>query len=82
MTSRPGSSSGQQVPPPDALPFSSSYAASDDLVPVIAGFLANSDPGVITWSDLDDVPSQLEQTKGELEVMPFRVWVSSVGASH
>jgi hypothetical protein len=67
--------------PPDALPFSGTYVASDDLGPVVEGFLADSEPGFIAWSDLDDAQSLLEQTKTELEISPFGVWVSSVGAS-
>lgn len=33
--------------PPDALPFSGTYVASDDLGPVVEGFLADSEPGFI-----------------------------------
>ncbi|MFH8661159.1 hypothetical protein [Streptomyces afghaniensis] len=68
--------------PPDALPFSSTYVASADLGPVVEAFLADSKPGVVAWSDLDDVGSHLEQTEIEPEITPLRVWASSVGASH
>lgn len=54
--------------PPDALPFSGTYVASDDLVPIVEGFLADSEPGFIAET--------------EPERTPFGVWVSSVGASH
>ncbi|MEH0416122.1 hypothetical protein [Streptomyces sp. B21-083] len=67
--------------PPDALPFGGTYVASDDLGPVIEGFLADSEPGFIAWSDLDDVQSLSEKTETEPEIMPFGVWASSVGAS-
>ncbi|MFI6093770.1 hypothetical protein [Streptomyces sp. NPDC051218] len=67
--------------PPDALPFSGAYVASDDLGPIVEGFLADSEPGTITWSDLDDAQSLSEQTKTEPDIRPFDVWVSSVGAS-
>ncbi|MFB6560291.1 hypothetical protein ACFCYH_15630 [Streptomyces sp. NPDC056400] len=67
--------------PPDALPFSGTYVASDDLSPIVEGFLADSEPGCIVWSDLDDVPSPQEKTETETEIMLFGVWVSSVGAS-
>ncbi len=66
--------------PPDALPFNGIYVASDDLGPIVEGFLADSEPGV--WSDLDDFQSHAERTETEPEVMPFRVWVCSVGTSH
>lgn len=67
---------------PDALPFSGTYVASDDLGAVVEGFLADSEPGVIAWSDLDDARNLSEQTETEPEIRPFGVWVSSVGASH
>lgn len=67
--------------PPDALPFRGTYVACDDLGPVVAGFLADSEPGFIAWSDLDDAQSIPEQTETEPEGRPFDVWVSSVGAS-
>ncbi|MEU9616719.1 hypothetical protein AB0D56_35085 [Streptomyces sp. NPDC048209] len=66
--------------PPDALPFGGTYVASDDLGPIVEGFLADSEPGSIAWSDLEEVQSRSEQT--ESEIAPFYVWVSSVGASH
>lgn len=66
---------------PDALPFSGTYVASDDLGPVVEGFLADGEPGFIAWSDLDDAQSLSEQTETEPEIRHFGVWVSSVGAS-
>ncbi|MFH8492381.1 hypothetical protein [Streptomyces longisporoflavus] len=66
---------------PDELPFNGTYVASDDLGPIIEGFLADSEPGPITWSDLDDAQSLSEHTKTEREIRPFGVWVSSVGLS-
>lgn len=66
--------------PPDALPFRGTYVASDDLGPVVEGFLADSEPGFIDSSDLDDARSLSEQTETEQEIRPFGVWVSSVGA--
>ncbi|MFF3690985.1 hypothetical protein [Streptomyces sp. NPDC002187] len=68
--------------PPDALPFSGTYVASDELGPVVEGFLADSERGFIAWSDLEGVQSLSEQTGTEPEVTSFGVWVSSVGASH
>ncbi|MFB7758458.1 hypothetical protein ACFC18_54315, partial [Streptomyces sp. NPDC056121] len=67
--------------PPDALPFSGTYVASDDLGPIVEGFLADSEPGFIAWSDLDDMQSLSEKAESEPEIVPFGVWVSSVGAS-
>ena len=66
----------------DALPFSGTYVVSDDLGPVVEAFLADSKPGVVAWSDLDGLESDLEQTAMEPEITPLRVWASSVGASH
>ncbi|MFC8968586.1 hypothetical protein [Streptomyces sp. NPDC057094] len=67
--------------PPDALPFRGTYVASDDLGPVVAGFLADSEPGFIDSLDLDDAQSRSEQTETEQEPRPFDVWVRSVGVS-
>ncbi|WP_246040803.1 hypothetical protein [Streptomyces cadmiisoli] len=68
--------------PPDALPFTGAYVASEDLRPVVEGFLADDEPGFIPWSDLDDAQGLSEQAETELEIAPLDVWVSSVGASH
>ncbi|MFF7772489.1 hypothetical protein ACFZC7_39095 [Streptomyces massasporeus] len=68
--------------PPDALPFSSTYVTSADLGPVVEAFLADSKPGVVAWSDLDDTESHLELTVMEPEITPLRVWASSVGGPH
>lgn len=67
---------------PDALPFSSTYAVSDDLGPVVEAFLADSEPGIVAWSHLDDVERHLEHTEPEPEITPLRVWTSNVGAAH
>ncbi|MBB5792106.1 hypothetical protein AB0E64_31610 [Streptomyces caelestis] len=67
--------------PPNALPFSGTYVASDDLGPIVEGFQADSEPGYVTWSDPDDAQRLSEQTETEPEIRPFAVWVSSVGAS-
>lgn len=56
--------------PPDALPFHGTYVASYDLGPVVEGFLADSEPGFIARSDLDEAQSLSEQT--EPETTPFR----------
>ncbi|CAM5267254.1 hypothetical protein STENM327S_07766 [Streptomyces tendae] len=63
--------------PPDMLPFSGTYKASDDLAPIVERFLADSEPGFIAWPDCLSA-----QTETDPEVRPFRVWVSSVGSSH
>ncbi|MFJ6637120.1 hypothetical protein ACIQMR_38375, partial [Streptomyces sp. NPDC091376] len=67
--------------PPDALPFSGPYVASEDLGPIVEGFLADDEPGFIAWSELDDAQGFSEQAETELEITPLDVWVSSVGAS-
>ncbi|SFO12942.1 hypothetical protein SAMN04487980_10714 [Streptomyces sp. cf124] len=68
--------------PPDALPFSGTYVASDDLGPVVEGFLADDEPGLIAWSELDDAQGLSEQAETELEITPLDVWGSSVEGSH
>ncbi|MCY0953230.1 hypothetical protein [Streptomyces sp. H27-S2] len=68
--------------PPDGLPFNGTYVVSDHLGPVVEGFLADSMPGVGTWSDLDDAESRLAQAMTEPEITPMRVWTSNVGTSH
>ncbi|MFJ8719393.1 hypothetical protein ACIRD9_40500 [Streptomyces violaceus] len=66
--------------PPNALPFSSTYVACDDLGPVVEAFLADGKPRVVAWSDMDDAESCLEQTETEPEITPLQVWASGVGA--
>ncbi|MFJ8015194.1 hypothetical protein [Streptomyces sp. NPDC096339] len=66
---------------PDALPFGGNYLACDDLRPVVAGFLADSEPGFVAWADLDDSGSNSEQADIEPESAAFPVWVCGVGAS-
>ncbi|MGW7266059.1 hypothetical protein [Streptomyces sp. NPDC054842] len=68
--------------PPDALPFGGPYAACDDLGRVVEGYLADSEPGFVARSDLDDVRDLQEQTGPEPESRPIAVWVSGVGAAH
>ncbi|GJF33878.1 hypothetical protein KNE206_65780 [Kitasatospora sp. NE20-6] len=66
--------------PPDELPFGGAYVPSDDLGSVVGGFLADSNPGVITLSDLDEARDS-GQIEAEPEIVSFPVWVSSVGAA-
>ncbi|MFF3217196.1 hypothetical protein ACFYYB_42090 [Streptomyces sp. NPDC002886] len=65
---------------PDALPFGGAYTVSDDLSPIVAEFLADSEPGVVAWSDLHE-DARWEQACTEPEKAPLRVWVSRVGAA-
>ncbi|MFG2646011.1 hypothetical protein ACGFYP_34200 [Streptomyces sp. NPDC048370] len=66
--------------PADALPFGGAYVLSDDLGPIIEGFLVDGEPGGTAWSGLEGVQNSSEQTVAEPEVVPLRVWASSVGA--
>ncbi|MFJ1737898.1 hypothetical protein ACIOGT_28300 [Streptomyces microflavus] len=66
--------------PTDALPFDGAYVLSDDLGSVIEGFLVDDEPGVTAWTVLEDVQNSSEQTVAEPDVVPLRVWASSVGA--
>ncbi|MGW2200533.1 hypothetical protein [Streptomyces sp. NPDC001774] len=67
--------------PAEALPFGGAYELSDDLVPVIEGFLADSEPGVTGWSCLEGVHNHSGPTAAERGAVPIRVWASSVGAA-
>ncbi|MGW6144533.1 hypothetical protein [Streptomyces sp. NPDC055140] len=67
--------------PPNELPFGGSYVRSGDLGLVIEGFLTDRQPGVITWSNLDDGQNCAEQDAAGQEVIPFPVWVTSVGTA-
>ncbi|WP_406389748.1 hypothetical protein [Streptomyces sp. NBC_00887] len=67
--------------PPDELPFCGAYVLSGDLGRIIEGFLTDSEPGVITRSDLVEVHHHSEQTAAEAEIVPLRVWATSVGAA-
>ncbi|MFI0938255.1 hypothetical protein [Streptomyces sp. NPDC021020] len=66
---------------PDALPFSGAFVPSADLGPIVEGFLADSEPGFVAWSELDDVRNDSEQSEAGPEFVPFSVWVSSVGVT-
>ncbi|MGW1956098.1 hypothetical protein ACWCPI_25680 [Streptomyces sp. NPDC001920] len=66
---------------PDELPFGGAHVPSDDLGQIVEEFLTNSEPAVIAWADLGDVQDPAEHTLVEPESVPFRVWVSSVGAA-
>ncbi|MEU5145667.1 hypothetical protein AB0G42_00525 [Streptomyces yangpuensis] len=67
----------------DKLPFGGSYVPTDDLGPVVEGFLGDQDPGLIAWSELEAEDGPSEQTAAETEAAPFPVWVRGVGlASH
>ncbi|WP_308408562.1 hypothetical protein [Streptomyces sp. AC627_RSS907] len=68
--------------PPDALPFSGPYVASEVLGPIVEGCLADDEPGSVAWSELDDAQGLSEQAETELEITPLDVWASGVGASH
>ncbi|MFJ9459624.1 hypothetical protein ACIRST_31665 [Kitasatospora sp. NPDC101447] len=74
----------------DQLPFGGAYVPSGDLGAVIEGFLSDRGPGVVAWSDLEDLSdledgADLEDVHDrcgrapEPEVAPFPVWVCSVG---
>ncbi|KJS62335.1 hypothetical protein [Streptomyces rubellomurinus] len=63
----------------DELPFGGAYAPSGDLGAVIEGFLSAQEPGMVAWSDLEEVHDQSEQSVPGPEAAPFPVWVCSVG---
>ncbi|WP_329384008.1 hypothetical protein OG625_22490 [Streptomyces sp. NBC_01351] len=68
--------------PADELPFGGGYVPVADLGPVVEGFLADGDPGVIAWAELDEgeVRGSLDnEPENEPETDPFPVWVRDVG---
>ncbi|MGW8761000.1 hypothetical protein ACWGN5_00720 [Streptomyces sp. NPDC055815] len=67
--------------PAEALPFGSAYELSDELGPVIEGFLADSEPDITGWLCLEGVQNHSEPSTAEREAVPIRVWASSVGAT-
>jgi hypothetical protein len=68
--------------PADELPFNGPYVVSGHLAPVVEGFLADSTPGIVAWSDSDDAGSRSEQAGAAPEIPSLRVWTSGVGTSH
>ncbi|MFJ8627442.1 hypothetical protein ACIRD3_32005 [Kitasatospora sp. NPDC093550] len=63
----------------DELPSGGAYVPSDDLCAVIEGFLIDREPGLVAWSDLEDMHDPSEHGVAEPEAAPFPVWVCSVG---
>ncbi len=61
------------------LPFGGAYVPSEDLGPVVEGFLSDREPGVVAGENLEDMNDR-SAAVFEPEVAPFPVWVRSVGA--
>ncbi|WP_354637812.1 hypothetical protein [Kitasatospora camelliae] len=61
------------------LPFGGAYVPTGDLGAVVAGYLADEEPGVVAWSELTDVTDGPEWTAVDREPVSFPVWVSAVG---
>ncbi|MFJ5229045.1 hypothetical protein ACIQBJ_04000 [Kitasatospora sp. NPDC088391] len=62
---------------PAELPFGGRYRPTADLAPVVAGYLADADPGSARREDPVEVgPDDLEP---DPEPEPFPVWVSALG---
>ncbi|WP_405725438.1 hypothetical protein OG885_02905 [Streptomyces sp. NBC_00028] len=59
---------------PDALPFGGAYVPCHEPGPIVAGFLADAEPGGVAWAELDDAGDQAAH-------VPVRVWVCGVGAA-
>ncbi|MFD7262138.1 hypothetical protein [Streptomyces sp. NPDC059874] len=59
------------------LPFGGAYEPVADLGPVVEGFLADEEPGVVAWAELVE-----GEALEESETAPFPVWVRDVGTSH
>ncbi|MGW2373174.1 hypothetical protein [Kitasatospora sp. NPDC001683] len=66
---------------PDELPFGGAYRPVEDLRPIVAGFLADAEPGVVRLSDVSlEEPAWEEPAWEEPVLPPFPVWVRAVGA--
>jgi hypothetical protein len=61
---------------PTALPFGGAYGMTSDLAEVVAAFLADTSPGVVPFSDLQDVTDDEPDDIGD---EPFAVWAAAVG---
>jgi hypothetical protein len=61
---------------PGTLPFRGAYIATDALGPIIERFLADEEPGQISWSDLDTAAGEPEE---DAVITPFPVWTRNVG---
>jgi hypothetical protein len=49
------------------------------LDPIIERFLADREPGLIPWAELDDVTADRDETADEAVPLPFPVWTRSIG---
>ncbi|GGX63910.1 hypothetical protein [Streptomyces fructofermentans] len=65
--------------PPDDLPFGGEYVPSGDPGPVVEGFLADDEPGVVGWAGLEPCGEEPERTGEDPGPAPFQVWVTDVG---
>ncbi|MFD7988583.1 hypothetical protein ACFRKE_16485 [Kitasatospora indigofera] len=66
---------------PDELPFDGAHVVSGALGPVVEGFLADENPGVVTLSDADEAQEPSERAGADPAPPPLLVWVSSVGTT-
>ncbi|MCZ4124681.1 hypothetical protein O3X23_35765 [Streptomyces sp. H39-S7] len=65
---------------PESLPFGGTYALTETLDPVIAGFLNDDAPGLMPWTCLSNVePGDPSLSEDEYTPPPFPVWTRSVG---
>ncbi|GAA1952504.1 hypothetical protein [Kitasatospora viridis] len=67
------------------LPFGGAHLATDDLGPIVAGYLADREPGVVAWSELSaaqeaEEAEESEESDDQPVRAPFPVWVRAVGA--
>lgn len=59
------------------LPFGAACTPSGDLGTIVEAFLGDPEPGVVTWSALEDAGAGPEPPPGR--DVPLPVWVSDVG---
>ncbi|MFF0740459.1 hypothetical protein ACFYVL_08645 [Streptomyces sp. NPDC004111] len=62
------------------MPFNNPYVITDDLGPVVGEFLTDSEPGAMSWPDLETANDDAEEPPTAPEAAPLRVWATHVGA--
>ncbi|MFF4448773.1 hypothetical protein [Streptomyces sp. NPDC001502] len=66
--------------PPESLPFGGDYVLTETLEPIITGFVDDSVPGLVPWTELTSFES-LGQDRAEVDPVPtpFPVWTCRIG---
>jgi hypothetical protein len=65
--------------PPELLPFGGTYVLTETLEPIITGFLDDSGPGSVPWTDLTPFESDGPDRAEVGSTPPFPVWTRRIG---